>query len=90
MAVVRCCLSELRRDLKREVEVGCHSELDYRLLHVPTAGPSYSVFVTLFRTAAEGARRTCIHRLFRTASLAYFGLAVTDGLFGLYGLEQWD
>ena len=94
MAVVRCCLPELRRDLKREVEVGCHSVLDYRLLQVPTAGLSYSVLVTLFRTAVEGARCTCIHRLLRTAgfpaSLACIGLAVTDGLFRLYGLEQWD
>ena len=41
--------------MKREAELGSHSELDCLLLPVSTAGFSDSVFETLFQTAVERA-----------------------------------
>ena len=38
---------------RREVELGCHGELDYLLLQVSTVAFRILVFVTLFRTAVE-------------------------------------
>ena len=51
----RKVVSEPRRDQKREVEVGCHSELHSLLLQISTAGLSYSAFVALFDTDVERA-----------------------------------
>ena len=42
--------------MKREVERGSHSEFDCASLPVSTAGCPDSVFVTLFRRAADRAR----------------------------------
>ena len=54
--------------MKREMEQGCHSELDSFLLQVSTAGLSDSVFVTLLGTAVE--RASCgIHKLLRTGGV---------------------
>ena len=48
--------------MKREVELGSHSEMGCLLLQVSTVGFSGSVFETLFRTAVE--RASCgIHKV---------------------------
>ena len=75
--------------MKREVELGSHSELDCLLLQIPTAGLLDSVFVTLFHTAVE--RANCgVYKLLCTGrvptSLTFIVLVVADGLLGLYGL----
>ena len=49
--------------MRREVELGFHSEWGCLLLHVPTAGPSDSVI--LFHTAVERARCR-LHKLLHT------------------------
>ena len=57
-------VSEPRNVVKREVGLGCHSQLDSSLIQFSTAGSPDSV--TLFRTAVE--RAGCgAHKLFRTS-----------------------
>jgi len=76
--------------MKREVELGSHSELDYLLLQIPTPGLSDSVFVTLFCTAVEKA--SCrVHKLLCNGGVpTYFTfivLVVADGLLSVYRLR---
>ena len=62
-----------------EVELGSRSQLDCLLLHVPTAGLSDSVFVTLFRTVV-GRAKSGVHKLFHSGrvpiALTYIVLGV--------------
>ena len=52
--------------MKREVGLGCHSQLDSSLIQFSTAGSPDSV--TLFRTAVE--RESCeVHKLLRTVEV---------------------
>ena len=77
--------------MRREVELGFHSEWGCLLFHVPTAGPSDSVI--LFHTAVERARCR-LHKLLHTGgvptSFTFIVRVVADCLFGLYGSEHRD
>ena len=80
-----------RTGVKREVELGSHSQLDSPLLQLSTAGCRDSVLVTLFRTAVQ--KTSCeVDKLLRKSgvptSLTATGLLVADGLFGLCGSER--
>ena len=59
-----------------------------------TAGPSDTVFVALFRTdveeASRGAHKVMASRWRGPHLPNIVGLAVADGLFGLYGSERMD
>ena len=66
MCIFTC--TEPSSDLKSEVELGSHSELDCLLFQVPAAGVSDSVFVTLSRAAVETA--SCgVRKLLRTGGV---------------------
>ena len=91
-------LSEHRSGLKKEVELGCHGEVDCPLLQVSASSfffllLFYSVFVTLFRTAVVRTSRG-MHKLLGTGGvptfLTFIVLAVADALFGFCGPERKD